>query len=67
MTDQTPYQKDLVVFEAIEARRGDGASNLARLLAEEAIDELDGESRGEDRVYYLARWFDAVIRQSTGA
>jgi hypothetical protein len=36
-------------------------SALARGLASDAFDDLEGEPRSEDRTYYLARWFDAAL------
>lgn len=41
-------------------------SSRARLLASAALDDIDSEWRGEDRTYYMARWFDAAMQSSDG-
>jgi hypothetical protein len=47
--------------EAIAKLRPVYVSALARGLASDAFDDLEGEPRSEDRTYYLARWFDAAL------
>lgn len=46
--------------EAIAKLRPDYVSDFARSLAADARHDIDGE-RAEDQIYYLARWFDAMV------